>query len=94
MNGYLWQNVEANSSDRWACEGDDGKGRGWGLVFNGNEFTGVFATCLACGWLQQWVVSQELLSVLSITLIIDGEVYVALLDAVCCLSAQWLHCLV
>ena len=55
---------------------------GGGPVFDGNEFSVVLAAYMACGWLQQWVLSKELLYVIPVVnLILDDEVNVVLLVA-------------
>ena len=47
-------------------------------MVSGYKPGGVFAACLACGEIQQWIMGKELLSVFSIILFINGKVNVSL----------------
>ena len=49
-------------------------------MVGGHNPSGVFAACLACGEIPQWIMGKELLGVFSIVLFINGEVYVSLTD--------------
>ena len=47
-------------------------------MVSGYNPSGVFAACLACGEIPQWIMGKELLCVFSIVLFINGKVYVSL----------------